>query len=396
MIAGTITNITILLFFRTADVWLGLLPSLTGASAFIEVILPLGLSFFTLQGISYCVDVYNGKCASEKNPLYLGIYLSFFPKVIFGPLVSYSDMKNQMLFRKHTYAKFSAGICLFIIGLAKKIFIADHMTLLADYVFSWSAMGRNTVQVPVTLAWLGLLAYVLQLYFLLSAYSDMAMGLGMMMGFELPESFKYPYAADSISDFWRRFNITVTAWFRNYVFGAFRRSGRESKDTIVLDLLLIWILIGFWYGSKWTFVFWGLWNFLLLLAEHFFGYARKYEKRLWLRAYTILAVMLGLVLFRVENLYHAGRYYMNLLGTNHNAFFSDVALVLLRENWLWFVLGILFSLPVVSKFQYRLSTIGSGNDALTKNVAYPILMAGLLILTFIFMGQNSTVPFQYY
>lgn len=361
-----------------------------------HIVLPVGLSFYTLQAIGYCVDVYRGDAKAARNPVYVGLHLSFFPKIIAGPLISWGDMAAQMRSRKFQAARLSAGVYRFALGLVKKVLLGSQFALLADNIFNWNSMGRFQVELPVTLAWFGLLVFALQIYYELSGFTDMAIGLAAMFGFDLPENFDYPYAATSVTGFWRRWNITLTAWFRQYLYRPMSGRGASNNDITVRNLLVVWALIGLWHGSDWTMLFFGAWFFVLILMEHFFG-LHESDRMIWLRRiYTLLAVLAGWVLLRAGGLYETGRYFMNLAGVNNNAFLSDVALVLLRENFLWIVAGILFSLPVGQSIEHFVQSRDSTLLKTACNILQPLLLCGLFIVSIIYMLQGNLSTFTYF
>lgn len=370
-------------------------------SGYYKVLMPLGLAYYTLQAVGYCLDVYRGEASAEKNPLALALYLSFFPKITMGPLIDYSEMSRQITDRRHTVAGVSRGLCRFVTGLSKKLLIADQLDYPVNYIFTQSTMDNAVVQLPVSLAWFGALAFALQLYFELSAMADMAVGLGGMFGFDLPENFRYPLAAVSITDFWRRWNITFLAWFRKYVFGSLPK--KENHDHLIRDLLITWILFGLWVGGlKWTALFWGVLNFLLLLAEHFFGYSDRIPGRFLKHSYSVLAVITGFVLLRSPTLYNAGQYFSSMLWLNNNGFGSDLVPVFLREYWAPLGLGALLSIPLPLSLPLRLPLVPALNVPAQRlcrskpliraaKILYPICIIGLLALCMVLILQNMTV-----
>jgi len=347
---------------------------------------PLGISFYTLHALAYCIDVYNG-AKPGRNPVYAGLYISFFPIMYGGPVIRYSRFAKEIQNRKHSLKAFSEGICRFAAGFIKLNLIASHLANIANHVFSWSAMGRFAVNVPVTAAWLGLVACTMQIYLQLSAYADMAIGMGQIFGFSLPENFNQPYSAVSVTEFWRRWHITLTAWFREYVYIPLGRINYSNKDSTVRNLLIVWILIGVWHGPGLTNIFMGVWFFLLMLAEHFFQIKNKNIKAVFRRAYTLLAVMTGLALLRTENLYQAGRFFMNMLGLNNNTFHSGLASVLFWENLVWLSLGLLISTPLAHMLFRRLREHKSKTVAYILELLSPVVLFCALFLSVVYMTQ---------
>lgn len=360
-----------------------------------EWVVPIGLSFYILRALGYIVDVYRGKLAAEKNLLHFGLYMGFFPQLIAGPLMSYEQIHEQIISRKSTYRKFSVGVCRFVTGLGKKVLLANNLGALADLVFDWSEMGMENVQVTVVMAWLGILAYTLQIYFDFSGYSDMAIGLGLLFGFKLEENFAYPYAAASVSSFWRRWHISLTGWFREYVYFPLGGSQVENKDKMVRNLAVVWILTGIWHGAGWNFLFWGVWNFLFLLAEHFLGYGEKEQKGILRHFYTMAVVMSGWILFRVSDLYQANVYYGNLLGLHANGFWNETTGFLLQEYWMFLLPGVLLCTPVAQYCNTALTEGRLKGAGKVLTLIYPPALLLLFVLCLAYIVQTGQIPFIY-
>lgn len=362
----------------------------------VELALPIGISFYTFQALSYVIDVYRKNTRVEKNPVYVGLYVSFFPQLIAGPIVRYNSIAGQIRDRQINRRKISVGVCRFITGLGKKILLANNFAVLADQIFNWSELGVEKFSVPVIMAWLGAVAYTLQIYFDFSGYSDMAIGLGLMFGFKFEENFNYPYAAVSMVDFWRRWHISLTGWFREYVYFPLGGSRVENKDRMIRNLFIVWLLTGIWHGAEWTFLFWGLWHFLFQIAERFFGYAENNRHRGWMRLYTLLVVTLGWVLFRARDLYQAGIYFSNLFGMNGNGFCDGMTLFLLREYAFFLALGILLCLPLARTFNDALVQGKMGTVGKWMNALYPAAMMGLFLLCVVYLVRGGYNPFIYF
>ena len=272
------------------------LPSL-GIPRF-EIALPIGISFFTFQAMSYVFDVYYEKTPAQKSFFNLALYISLFPQLVAGPIVRYSSIEAQIEGRVESAALLAKGIGRFVIGLCKKTLLANTTALVADKVF-----GAQLATLPTSAAWIGCLAYCFQIYFDFSGYSDMAIGLGQMFGFSFDENFNYPYISRTIGEFWRRWHISLSTWFRDYVYIPLG-GNRCSSARNTLNLFCVWLLTGIWHGAAWTFWLWGLYYFVLLLAERTFVLKRlggTVSKTLW-RVLTLLFVALGWVLFRSESL----------------------------------------------------------------------------------------------
>ena len=275
--------------------------------SYIKIALPIGISFFTFQLMSYFLDVYKGEAKPQKNIFNLGLYVSLFPQLIAGPIVRYNEIEEQINTRAESIENLSAGMKRFIYGLAKKLLLADYLSVIADS--SFTRIGDQTV----VMAWFGILAYSLQIYFDFSGYSDMAIGLGKMFGFEFAENFNYPYISKSIVEFWRRWHISLSRWFRDYVY-IFLGGGYGKPLKVAFNLAVVWILTGIWHGANWTFLVWGILYYLLIVVEKFTGIIDKMGK--FSRVYTLVAVMLCWVVFRADNLGEAFLYIENMFGIN--------------------------------------------------------------------------------
>ncbi|MCL2081308.1 MAG: MBOAT family protein [Oscillospiraceae bacterium] len=341
--AAAAANVGLLAYFKYAGFFAANLNTLFGAGLNVPVIeLPIGISFFTFQAMSYTADVYRGVCAAQKNPFYVLLYISLFPQLIAGPIVRYSDIESEINERSVSWTDMSAGVERFIIGFAKKVIIADQAAYIADAVFD---MGPAS---PAA-AWLGAIAYALQIYYDFSAYSDMAIGLGLMLGFHFLENFNYPYAAVSISDFWRRWHISLSTWFRDYVYiplGGSRRGAARRT----LNLLAVWFLTGLWHGARWNFVLWGLYYFALLSLEKLIP-ARTLEKipSILRRLAVLLLVLVGWVFFRADGISAAIDYLRVMFTPAALNNWQYQFAVLFRQGWMYLLLGGALSFPLVKK-----------------------------------------------
>lgn len=310
-------NLGLLFFFKYANFFMNNLNMIlrflaVKPIAHSEISLPLGISFFTFHAISYVVDVYRGKTDAQLNPIDCGLYLALFPQLIAGPIIRYHDIADQLASRTLSRRQFSSGIQRFIFGLAKKTMLANPLGGVADNIFS---IPGN--QLATGTAWLGIVCYTLQIYFDFSGYSDMAIGLGRMFGFEFFENFNYPYIARSIREFWRRWHISLSTWFRDYLYIPLG-GNRGSAFRTYLNLWIVFLLCGFWHGASWNFVIWGALHGALLVIERN-GWGR-YIARLWRplqHVYTLLLVMIGWVFFRSESLTYALQYLASILGITH-------------------------------------------------------------------------------
>ncbi len=326
--------------FNSAMHVLGLSYSLT----FQAIHLPLGISFLTFRALSYVIDVYNRKVTSSKSLVTISLYLSFFPLTIAGPIVRYSEMASRLLKRVVTLEMFSMGMRRFIFGLGKKCLIANTLASVSDRVFAISP-DRITCE----LAWLGILCYTLQIYFDFSGYSDMAIGLGKMFGFEFLENFNYPYISQSIREFWRRWHISLSTWFRDYLYIPLGGNRVQPYRTYG-NLITVFFLCGLWHGAEWTFVIWGLWHGFFIILERL-GLGRLLDS-FWKplkHLYVLLVVIFGWVFFRSESLSYAAAYFQALLGlTKGNGLEFPLSLFLNREIATALCAGVVFSGPVLA------------------------------------------------
>lgn len=358
--------------------------------------IPIGLSFMILRSLSYLIDIHRGKAVPQKNPLNVGLYMAFFPVLAAGPIVPYHSFFRQMENRTHSARRCAVGICRFTLGLGKQMLLAEPLSWMADAVFNWSAIGRTSFDVPVILAWVGLLAFSLQIYLDFSAYSDMAIGLALMFGFKLEENFDYPYSMCSVTDFWRRWHISLSRWFQEYVYFPLGGSRTANKDKMVRNLLTVWLLTGLLHGADWKFVLWGIWNFLFVLAERLFRQRLSESRRILNRFYTLAVIGIGWVLFRAQDMYQAGCYLANLIGINYNGFYSGLAVMLLKENVLVLLLSVLCCTPAAPALNSLLFHEQAGRTGFVPEVLYPVVFTGMLLLSVAGLISAPTAPFFYF
>lgn len=303
-------SLSLLLFFKYADFAFEAANSLLGTS-FVSprLALPIGISFYTFQTLSYLADVYRGEVSAQRDPIAFGAYVAMFPQLIAGPIVQYKAVDGQLRARKETARQFALGVHRFMIGLGKKVLLANSAGAL------WSTVqAMNPSVTPVLTAWLGLIAYAFQIYFDFSGYSDMAIGLGHMFGFRFPENFDHPYCAQSITEFWRRWHISLGAWFREYVYIPLG-GNRAGMGRHVRNILVVWLLTGLWHGASWNFVLWGLYYGVLLLLEKFvFGKSLGRLPPACSRLYCMFFVLLGWNLFAFDDLTQGAAFFKALFG----------------------------------------------------------------------------------
>lgn len=384
-------NLSLLFVFKYLTFTLENLE-LLGFHPVIPVIhLPIGISFFTFQALSYVIDVAKGRAQVQRDPLYVGLYISFFPQLIAGPIVKYSDIAAQIESRQDTWADFSAGATRFVIGLSKKVLLSNQLALVADRAFQ---LGGGSL--PAAYAWLGSLCYTLQIYYDFSGYSDMAIGLGSMFGFHFLENFRYPYCAASITDFWRRWHISLSSWFRDYVYIPLGGSRTRKASGTVRNLFIVWLLTGLWHGANWTFVAWGLFYFVLLTLEKFRGLGVGWPVGLR-RVFTFLMVNFGWVLFRADSLAEGWSYLLAMFGAN--GFFSAQAGLFLRENAVILFFSFLFMVPFVPWLRAKLEALqNTGVKLLPSLLALvsAVLLTLLLLVSICYLVKGTYNPFIYF
>lgn len=386
LFVGVLYNVAILGYYKYTDFALLTYSRLIHTEPILKnLVLPMGLSFFTFKAISYLADIYTGKIAVKRNPAYAAVYLSFFAQIQSGPLSRYNDMWEK------SFSQFSEGVYRFLIGFNKKILISNVLAAVTTETFA-----ASPDQLSKSLAWLGSICYSLQLFFDFSGYSDMAIGIGMMFGYRCPENFYYPYMTESIAKFWRRWHISLGAWFRDYVYIPLGGSRVKSKGRLYFNLFAVWILTGIWHGASWNFVFWGLGYFLLIAFEKTTGWPEKFKSKivkLLYRIAVLLIINFQWVIFRAEGI-RAGLIYIKCMLFGSDNFLADRrALFLMKENWVFLLAGILLCFPFVpwleNKFEKNKISSIAWKLASTFTVAAMFLWA----LSFVVSGQNN--PFAY-
>lgn len=360
----------------------------------INLIMPIGISFYTFQEISYLVDVYRKPELAQKNFLNLGLYITFFPQLIAGPIVCYRDINEQLSIRSESVPQFAEGLERFIIGLSKKVLLANTFALVCDSVYESYFYSYGTY-----LAWIAAIAYTLQIYYDFSGYSDMAIGLAKLFGFELPENFNYPYAASSITDFWRRWHISLTSFFRDYVYIPLG-GNRKGKLRTILNRFIIFFITGLWHGAAFTFILWGVAHGFLMVTERAFQKQELNKKnnvflKFFAHLYTLFFVVILWVLFRA-GIEQTPKLLLKMLGMNSIPFIQDEYLLLMVDTkfYIFTVIGILFAFPWWRKIELFYT-----NTVLVKKiflaVKYFILIC-LLVLCYANLAGNSYNPFIYF
>ncbi|SJZ55102.1 alginate O-acetyltransferase complex protein AlgI [Anaerorhabdus furcosa] len=347
--------------------------------------LPIGISFYTFQTMSYPIDIYRGQAEAQKSMVSFGAYVAMFPQLIAGPIVRYRDIAEQLVKRDETMDKFTQGIQRFMIGLSKKVLLANNIGLVFETIKSASSS-----QMSILTMWLGIIAYGFQIYFDFSGYSDMAIGLGKMFGFELLENFNYPYISKSITEFWRRWHISLGSWFRDYVYIPLG-GNRCSQLVNMRNILVVWLLTGLWHGASWNFILWGLYFGILLMIEKLF-LLRRLQKApaIVQHTYTIILVLISWVIFAFEDLGVLKESFRILFGFANVPFINDYFIYLIRNNFVLLIVLIISATPLF-KMIYQKYIEGKKLEWIT-----PILILGGLILCTAFIVDASYNPFLYF
>lgn len=391
LLLAVVLGLGLLVWFKYSKFFAETLNSLGTMLPVPNVTLPIGISFFTFHGLSYIVDVYRGTAKPIKNPARIALYIALFPQLVAGPIVRYSTVSDKLGTRNENLADFSEGAQRFLFGLAKKMLLANSLGAIADQAF-----GTPSTALSVSLSWLGALAYTGQIYFDFSAYSDMALGLGRMFGFHFLENFSYPYISKSITEFWQRWHISLTSWFRDYVYIPLG-GNRCTKGKNIRNIIIVWLLTGFWHGASWNFILWGMWFCLLLLGEKFlWGTVLTKTPSLIRHLYTMVIVVFGWVLFRAENLTQVLQYASAMVGLGAVSPVDGQTVYILREYWLELLVSLVAVLPIKN-------TLKSYLEHIRKPAAEQLLLWGPKLLGLILFGMSylklvigSFNPFIYF
>lgn len=341
LILSLVTNIAVLAFFKYADFLILNINIVFGTElAFLELPLPIGISFYTFQTMSYIIDVYRGKVKAQRNFISFAMYVTLFPQLIAGPIVRYEWIEKEIEKRHVSFEMFSEGVKLFIIGLGKKVLIANQIGLLWEEI-----QNMPTDELTIAAAWLGVIAFSFQIYFDFSGYSDMAKGLGKMFGFHFPQNFNYPYVSRSISEFWRRWHITLGSWFREYVYIPLG-GNRKGNTRTYINLLIVWMLTGFWHGASWNFIIWGLYFGVLILLEKAFLQKTLLKLPTILQhLYFVFFILIGWVLFLFDDLPLGLQYLSAMFGIAGQTVANQTFLYVLSSNLVLLLIALIGSLP---------------------------------------------------
>lgn len=386
LVLSVVIDLGLLSVFKYTDFIITNVNAIFGSSFdLLKIALPIGISFYTFQAMSYTIDVYRNDVRVQKNLIDFGMYITMFPQLIAGPIVRYADVQDQLAERSVTTADFSEGIMRFVVGLGKKVLLANQMGAV------WSEIYALGGDVSALMAWTGAIAYTFQIYFDFSGYSDMAIGLGRMFGFKFPENFRYPYQSVSITDFWRRWHITLSTWFKEYLYIPLggNRCGLARQ---ALNLLIVWSLTGFWHGAGWNFVMWGLYYFVILFIEKLF-LLKALDKlpKLFRHVYALLLIVIGWVIFASDDVSVLLPYLGSMFGANGAVGGMDV--------YTLFTKAVLLIICCVASTELPKRLFLSATGAMNEKAAFTIksvMTIALLALSMILLIGDSYNPFLYF
>ena len=381
-------HVFLLIIFKYTDFIIQTINDISNANIkLLNIALPIGISFYTFQIISYIIDVYNGKVNVQKNIIKLATYVSLFPQLVAGPIVRYQTVEKELDDRVHSFNNFAYGIRRFTIGLAKKVLIANALGELCSKTF---LADEKTI----VFFWIFGISYMLQLYFDFSAYSDMAIGLGRMFGFHFPENFNYPYISKSITEFWRRWHISLSTWFKDYVYIPLG-GNRDGKYKQIRNILIVWLLTGIWHGANWTFLIWGLLFGIILIIEKIF--LNKFMEKLpsfIRRIYVLFIVMILFIIFSSDNMSVALSNIKGLFGMNGEAFINDYTLHYLKSYLPVLIIALFGATPFIKILIDKLRKNKYVNNII--NILEPILIVVILVVVTSYLIDNSYNPFLYF
>ncbi|MBR6617505.1 MAG: MBOAT family protein [Oscillospiraceae bacterium] len=383
--ASAVISLGFLAYFKYADFFIENFNAATGLSVpMLRLALPIGISFYTFQILSYTIDVYRGDVAAQRNIISLAAYVSLFPQLIAGPIVRYSDVAQQLSVRTHSVSGAALGIRRFLLGLAKKIFIANA---LGELCAEFHATEDNSV----LFCWLYGIAYSLQIYFDFSGYSDMAIGLGKLFGFDFMENFNYPYISKSVTEFWRRWHISLGSWFRDYVYIPLG-GNRGSKLKWLRNILIVWLLTGFWHGAAWNFIVWGLFFAVFLVAEKLFLLKYLQKSKVLSHIYVLLLAIVSFVIFGAADMGQAWQELLGMAGLRGLPLVSAEALYYLRSYAFILILGCVGATPLPKK----LASLAQEKAGTVMAIAEPVVLAAFLLTATSYLVNGSFNPFLYF
>lgn len=386
LVLSVVIDLGLLSVFKYTDFIITNVNAIFGANFdLLNIALPIGISFYTFQAMSYTIDVYRNDVRVQKNLIDFGMYITMFPQLIAGPIVRYADVQDQLADRSVTTADFSEGIMRFVVGLGKKVLLANQMGAV------WSEIYALGGDVSALMAWTGAIAYTFQIYFDFSGYSDMAIGLGRMFGFKFPENFRYPYQSVSITDFWRRWHITLSTWFKEYLYIPLG-GNRRGLARQALNLLIVWSLTGFWHGAGWNFVLWGLYYFVILFIEKLF-LLKALDKlpKFFRHVYALVLIIIGWVIFASDDVSVLLPYLGSMFGANGAIGGMDVYTLLTK--------AVLLIICCIASTELPKKLFLSAAGAMNEKAAFTlksVLMIALLALSMILLIGDSYNPFLYF
>lgn len=389
LLSSLIINIGILTFFKYADFLVENVNALFGTELeTLHLPLPIGLSFYTFQTMSYAIDIYRGRVLPQKNPIDLAMYVAFFPQLVAGPIVRYETIAKELHERKLSILQFAEGVKFFCIGLGKKVLLANNIGLLWSHI-----QNQDASELTVLTAWLGIIAFALQIYFDFSGYSDMAVGLGKMFGFNFPRNFHYPYLSKSVTEFWRRWHITLGTWFRDYVYIPLG-GNRVGKFSYFRNVLVVWGLTGLWHGASWNFIFWGLY-FALIISIEKAGWQKILSRLhpIFQHLYLLFLILISWVLFVFEDFASGLMYIKIMLGLSANELYDTQFLYYIYTNFILLFVCIIASTPVILSLRQRLK----GRAATFVGTwIQPVLYMIIFFLSTAYLVDESYNPFLYF
>lgn len=386
LVLSVVIDLGLLSVFKYTDFIITNVNAIFGSSFdLLNIALPIGISFYTFQAMSYTIDVYRDDVRVQKNLIDFGMYITMFPQLIAGPIVRYADVQDQLAERSVTTADFSEGVMRFVVGLGKKVLLANQMGAV------WSEIYALGGDVSALMAWTGAIAYTFQIYFDFSGYSDMAIGLGRMFGFKFPENFRYPYQSVSITDFWRRWHITLSTWFKEYLYIPLG-GNRRGLARQALNLLIVWSLTGFWHGAGWNFVMWGLYYFVILFIEKLF-LLKALDKlpKFFRHVYELLLIIIGWVIFASDDVSVLLPYLGSMFGANGAIGGMDVYTLLTK--------AVLLIICCIASTELPKKLFLSAAGAMNEKAAFTlksVLTIALLALSMILLIGDSYNPFLYF
>ncbi|HBR01481.1 MAG TPA: transcriptional regulator [Ruminiclostridium sp.] len=388
VVSSIIANLLLLVVFKYSNFLISNISYIFNIDIkFVKIALPIGISFYTFQAMSYVIDVYRGEVKAQKNVFNLALYISLFPQLIAGPIVRYKTINNELTHRNHSFDDFAYGVKRFVVGLAKKVLLANALGEI------WK-LAMYTEQPSVLFYWLGAVGFTLQIYFDFSAYSDMAIGLGRILGFHFLENFNYPYISKSITEFWRRWHISLGTWFRDYLYIPLG-GNKTTKCKWLRNIFIVWFCTGFWHGADWNFIIWGTGFGVILAAEKLFllNFLKKVPP-VFSHVYTLAIIIFSFVVFNSSNIADAAQYMKGMVGLLNIPVFSKEALYYLGSYKVLIILAALCSTPIPLHIAKRISK----NCKLLPVVNYlePIIYIALLIVVTGFLIDSSFNPFLYF